>query len=561
MSMPTSRPNFSGGQMGSAGQLGGAGAGNFSRPNLGNSSNLSRPNVINNPNMSRPNLGNNTNINRPNLGNNTNINRPNLGNNTNINRPNFGNNTNINRPNFGNNTNINRPNFGNNTNINRQNFGGNTNINRNNITNINNTVMNFNRPGGGYVGGAGWGGAYRPGGVYPGVGGGGWGYRPGWGYHSGWVNGYWHGNWAASNWNWGSFAAGAALGGLAGWGFGSMLWNWGYSPYINPYYAVAAAPVVVQQPVIVEGQAISMASPYDYSQPINTTGPPPDPSVSDPAVAAFDEARAAFKNGEYYKALDLTNKTLKTLPNDATAHEFRALCLFAIGQYEQASAPIYAVLSVGPGWDWTTMVGLYPDVDTYTTQLRSLEAYVRDHSSSPQARFLLAYHYLTQGNTDAAVTQYQDVVALQPGDKLSASLINAFGPKDANAVASTDAAAPAPGAPAAGDQPPAQAAPELKSAIPAPPESAIAGTWKATPAPDVTIALTLQPERKFSWGVTQKGQTQTFSGESTYGGETLTLVQSTGPAMVGKLAWADSNHFRFQIVGAPADDPGLSFSR
>ena len=45
--------------------------------------------------------------------------------------------------------------------------------------------------------------------------------------------------------------------------------------------------------------------------------------------------------------------------------------LFAQGKYEQAAAPLYAVLSVGPGWDWTTLSGMYPDVDTYTGQLRS----------------------------------------------------------------------------------------------------------------------------------------------------------------------------------------------
>jgi hypothetical protein len=31
------------------------------------------------------------------------------------------------------------------------------------------------------------------------------------------------------------------------------------------------------------------------------------------------------------------------------------------------------VLSVGPGWDWTTLIGLYPSIDVYTTQLRALE--------------------------------------------------------------------------------------------------------------------------------------------------------------------------------------------
>ena len=65
-------------------------------------------------------------------------------------------------------------------------------------------------------------------------------------------------------------------------------------------------------------------------------------------------------------------------------HEFLALAYFAQGKYQQAAAPLYAVLSVRPGWDWTTLSGMYPDVDTYTRQLRALEAYVRSNPDSAQ---------------------------------------------------------------------------------------------------------------------------------------------------------------------------------
>ena len=92
--------------------------------------------------------------------------------------------------------------------------------------------------------------------------------------------------------------------------------------------------------------------------------------MSDPAVAQFDAAREAFQAGDYAGALQQTDAALKVLPNDATLHEFRAVVLFAVGQYDQAAGPLYAVLSVGPGWDWTTMIGLYPSADVYTRQLR-----------------------------------------------------------------------------------------------------------------------------------------------------------------------------------------------
>ena len=69
------------------------------------------------------------------------------------------------------------------------------------------------------------------------------------------------------------------------------------------------------------------------------------------------------------------NDALAKVPNDSDIHEFRALCLFALGRYDEAAATLYAVLSVGPGWDWTTLIGLYPDVSVYTAQLRALESY------------------------------------------------------------------------------------------------------------------------------------------------------------------------------------------
>ena len=86
-------------------------------------------------------------------------------------------------------------------------------------------------------------------------------------------------------------------------------------------------------------------------------------------MQTFDAARAAFKAGNYAEALQQTDQALKALPNDAAINEFRALCLFALKQYDQAAATLYAVLSAGPGWDWTTLSGLYPSVDVYTEQV------------------------------------------------------------------------------------------------------------------------------------------------------------------------------------------------
>ena len=268
------------------------------------------------------------------------------------------------------------------------------------------------------------------------------------GYHKGWANGYWHGYHDNNNWGWGRFATGAAVG-VTAWALGSSFYNWGYASYANPYYAEAAVaqPIVIEQTVVGgEPQTVTVpAFAYDYSQPIDTQSAPPPAEVADPAVAKFDSARQAFRTGDYAGALRLTDEALKVLPNDATLHEFRALVLFAAGKYDLAAGPLYAVLSVGPGWDWTTMIGLYPSVDVYTAQLRKLEAFVTANPRSTSGRFVLAYHYLTQGHTDAAVAQLKQVVALAPQDTLSAQLVKQFSKPGAEPDA--PAATPAPAAP------------------------------------------------------------------------------------------------------------------
>ena len=140
----------------------------------------------------------------------------------------------------------------------------------------------------------------------------------------------------------------------------------------------------------------------------------------------FSAARDSFKAGDYQRALDLTDQVIKETPNAPVVHEFRALCLFALKRYDEAASVAYAVLSAGPCWNWSTLVGLYPDVDTYTNQLRGLEAAVRSNPNATPPRFLLAYHYLVQGNTDAAGTEFANVVKLEPKDQLSASFAKAL---------------------------------------------------------------------------------------------------------------------------------------
>jgi tetratricopeptide (TPR) repeat protein len=237
-------------------------------------------------------------------------------------------------------------------------------------------------------------------------------YRPGWAhyqpYYNSWHHGYW-GGWYARPWYW--FGAGVAAGWL------------GAPPptvvYADPYWVPVPSPV------------------YDYSQPIPVPDPvevPTDPNVppmppaqDDPnaaqAAQILEQGRQAFLANDFDSALKFADQAVRLSPKDTTLHEFRALVLFAQQRYQDAAATIYAVLAVGPGWDYTTMVSFYRDPQTYTNQLRALETYAKANPKNAPARFLLAYHYLTLDHRDAAAGMLRDVVALQPNDHLAAYLL------------------------------------------------------------------------------------------------------------------------------------------
>ncbi|MDR3622329.1 MAG: hypothetical protein P4L85_23465 [Paludisphaera borealis] len=366
-----------------------------------------------------------------------------------------------------------------------------------------------------------------------------------WGYHQGWANGYWHGYHNNNSWGWGSFALGAATG-VTAWALGSSFYNWGYANYSNPYYVAetVAQPIVIEQSVAGgEPQTVTVPSyTYDYGQPIDTQSAPPPEEVANPAVAKFDSARAAFGTGDYAGALQLTDEALKVLQNDATLHEFRALILFAVGKYDLASGPIYAVLSVGPGWDWTTMAGLYPNIEVYTSQFRKLESFVLANPKSTSGHFVLAYHYLTQGHTKTAVSQLKQVVALAPQDTLSAQLVKQFSPPE---VAS--------GTPAPSSEPAPVAAPARTGNL--------AGNWTAHPAGDTTIDLQIGDDENFTWKVTAKGKPRQIAGRWSLTGSVLTLAQEgDAGALVGRVSWQADDKWSFRIIGAGAEDQGLHFT-
>lgn len=378
-------------------------------------------------------------------------------------------------------------------------------------------VGGWNGGGWGYPGGS-WSNAWHHGCVNP--------------HYSGWYNGCWGGNWGGG-W-WAPFAVGAAT-----WGVLATATNWGLGygqGYANPYYAAVPAAVVA-------------ASPYDYSQPVTVTNyattvdgdttAVAEGGAADETAGIVDEALARFKAEDYAGALTGFDKVLRATPDDSVIHEARALALFALGRYAEAAATLNSVLAAAPGMDWTTLSNLYGSVDDYTAQLRALEEFCRSHREDAGAHFVLAYHYLVGGHTEAALKPLRIVVAKQPNDVVAKRLLDSITP-------------PADDVDSAGDTAAAQ-----RTA----PETDLVGTWQATGGQE-TIRLSIGEDFTFTWSAAAPGKPAvTLSGTVETTADTLALIAEKAGTLAGRVSSQGPDAFEFSPPGAARDAKPLLFRR
>jgi tetratricopeptide (TPR) repeat protein len=317
----------------------------------------------------------------------------------------------------------------------------------------------------------------------------------------------------------------------------------GTAAYENPYYAESSGPLVI------DNTTISYAEPLVAAPPtmINVEAPaqPPaqaaapaaelPPGVTPGGLEHFEAARLAFYEGNYQKALDETNKALGAMPTDAMIHEFRALVLFALGNYRDAAATLHPVLAVGPGWDWTTMSSLYPDTEIYTKQLRALEGVVTSKPKDAAARFVLAYHYLTMGHDESAARHLTKLHELVPSDTVTAQLLQMMGKSDA------------------GPPPAPESAVKIDTAQ-------VLGTWTASRG-KASFELTLDKDKGFTWVHRQGKKRQEVKGAYALDGDTLALEPDAGGVMLAEISAPQNGAFEFRTVGAPKVDQGLKFQK
>ena len=354
---------------------------------------------------------------------------------------------------------------------------------------------------------------------------------------------WYHGSWypgAGWSYMWDNYPVASALG-LTAWGLNRIGYGWGYWGYSNPYYS--------------EG----VSSGYDYSQPlvvyadpveqaIDASGAVPQESSAvlqptDEGTAAFDEARAAFRNSDYATALSKLDITLKTMPRDTVVHEFRGLVLFALKKYPEAAAADYAILASGPGWDWTTMISLYPNVDVYTQQLRELESFSKQNPKSADAHFLLGYHYQTMGYEKNAAPQFKLALAELPNDKLLQQLVAMTTPPE-----SSSKSGPTP-------NPPEAAADKAIKA------EQLVGHWKAS-SQAATFELDLGKDGSFTWTYTQGKRKQSVKGAFAVDQNNLALeTNDGGGTMVAEIDIKNPSQFIFKMIGDDPKSAGLEFKK
>jgi tetratricopeptide (TPR) repeat protein len=270
-----------------------------------------------------------------------------------------------------------------------------------------------------------------------------------------------------------------------------------------------------------------------------------DGAAEERGYQTFDRARDAFKAGDYAAALELTDEALKDVPGDPLVHEFKALVLFARGEDARAAAELHAVLAVTPGMDWTTLSGLYPDVETYTGQLRALEDRCRRDPKAAAPRFVLAYHYLAAGHNDAAVAQLKALISLEPGDRVARRLL-----------ASLTGTPPAPPEPTT-----TRAVPDRDGTAGRPPSVDLVGRWRGE-RDGSTFDLSLDDRGRFLWQAACEGKAAaTVSGAYAVSGDTLTLKAEDRPPLRTSVTELSPDSFRLMIVGGIPGDPSLRFRR
>lgn len=383
-------------------------------------------------------------------------------------------------------------------------------------------------------------------------------------YHN--YNGYWLlGYWGGGLRGWTRWDEALGSWSFPRWEPGMLYYFSGYGQYRNPFLSDKpsrgpsyARPIEIR-PDNEDDYTSTSADPDPTVRPIEVELEEArralvrSPEVSE-GLKSFEAARDAFRKKDYDTSLERMNDALRALPSDPALHEFRGLVLFARGEYQEAAATTYAVLSVSPGWNWTTLSSLYADPEEYTKQLRQLETYRKEHPQSADASFLLAYHYVTCRHNAAAVKHFHNVAKLLSDDELVphlAALVSGIAEKESPSQSAASHV---------GESASDKAAAKPKEEEPALEMPDLIATWRAKRDESTSIELTFGADRRFVWVATVRGETRRIDGTYEFDGSRVLLSSPRG-SMIGVLTPRAEGGFHFRMLENAPPTAGLEFNK
>jgi tetratricopeptide (TPR) repeat protein len=245
------------------------------------------------------------------------------------------------------------------------------------------------------------------------------------------------GGWNHGNWVWhGNGYYGGYYGRWWGGGYPFFLWVGDYGWYSGYDYGYGYGPYCYYD----DASYADSAPTQSYTAETVEQLPSQTPSEGQ-GSEYLDGAIRSFQSGDYRKAMRMGEHAIVDSPRDAEAHAVVALAAFASKDYRTAAAEYHAVVGLGGMPSWDQLYAIYQGVDGYTSQLRALEDYVKEHPKAAEGQFLLGALYMSTGYTSDAHEHFAKAAELTPKDKLAEELLKATSGKSSDHASRPEAPA------------------------------------------------------------------------------------------------------------------------
>jgi|GEM_PF-5619915 len=137
-------------------------------------------------------------------------------------------------------------------------------------------------------------------------------------------------------------------------------------------------------------------------------------------------AKLSIQEADYQAALLNLEPVLKLSPNNGDAWLDESQALFGLGRYTEAATALHLAMRTLPREAWGAPVrnfrNYFRSIAEYTTLLRALEAYVKEHPDVAAGHYLLGYHYGYLGHAANAERELKAAIEMVSGEDLESPL-------------------------------------------------------------------------------------------------------------------------------------------